>query len=410
MIVETLVPSMGQTHIDALFDGSSREYVLRPYDTLTLEFLNDVSRRIITDAKLKSRAEYVALAFWLRKSVLLRIKDENKHLFETESVRVSPLGTVLHICPANVDTMFLYSMAVSLLMGNRNILKVSKRTDSEELFRLFAILNEAITTPKFQCFASYIRIIQYQRNDHINEALSMMANCRVIWGGDATVAAFKSVRTAPRTKDLAFADRISVLVLKSASVLGLKGADMDEFVQKFYNDTYTFDQLGCSSPQTIFMVGTQQQNAECVKLLSEKLTRMVQETFAVDAASLGGLKFNRRVEDAMEGRIETVAGNSLCTFAYAAEGTDVESMKSCGGGYFYVRQAESVEQLGIPSSSKIQTVAYFGISDGEKNMLIDAAMGEGIDRVVPLGRALEFNYVWDGYNLLDELSKKVQVY
>jgi hypothetical protein len=37
-------------------------------------------------------------------------------------------------------------------------------------------------------------------------------------------------------------------------------------------------------------------------------------------------------------------------------------------------------------------------------------MGEGIDRVVPLGRALEFNYVWDGYNLLDELSKKVQVY
>lgn len=410
MTVETIVPFAGHTEIDDSFLGSGQSYRLRPFDESTLDFLNDVSRVIMNDMLLRSRPEYVALGYWLRKSVLLGIKKENDHMFGNERVRVSPLGTVLHICPANVDTMFLYSLAVSLLMGNRNILRISKRTESPELFRLFAVLNEVLSRPQHAPLAEYVRIVRYDHSDDINTALSMMAACRIIWGGDSTVAAFKSIPTRPRTKDLAFADRISLLALKSSEVISLEGPSLDDFLRKFYNDAYTFDQLGCSSPQTIMFVGSAQENAACMDLLCTQMSSIIESMPATDAASLSGLKINRRVEDSLEGRIHATSGNNLCSFVHANSDIPIESLKGCGGGYFYVREIPSLDESSLPRSPKIQTVTYFGLSPNEKRTLVSASMGEGIDRIVPLGRALEFNYIWDGFNLLDELSKKVQVY
>ena len=33
-------------------------------------------------------------------------------------------------------------------------------------------------------------------------------------------------------------------------------------------------------------------------------------------------------------------------------------------------------------------------------------MGKGIDRIVEVGNALDFNYIWDRYNLFSELVQK----
>jgi hypothetical protein len=35
--------------------------------------------------------------------------------------------------------------------------------------------------------------------------------------------------------------------------------------------------------------------------------------------------------------------------------------------------------------------------------------GRGVDRIVPLGQALTFDYRWDGYNLLQELTRHVYI-
>jgi len=35
--------------------------------------------------------------------------------------------------------------------------------------------------------------------------------------------------------------------------------------------------------------------------------------------------------------------------------------------------------------------------------------GRGIDRIVPLGKALTFNRYWDGYDLLAEMIRHVYV-
>lgn len=33
----------------------------------------------------------------------------------------------------------------------------------------------------------------------------------------------------------------------------------------------------------------------------------------------------------------------------------------------------------------------------------------GIDRIIPLGRSMEMNYFWDGYNLLRTLTRIIDI-
>ena len=33
----------------------------------------------------------------------------------------------------------------------------------------------------------------------------------------------------------------------------------------------------------------------------------------------------------------------------------------------------------------------------------------GIDRIVPLGRSIEMNYLWDGYNLLRTFTRVIDI-
>jgi hypothetical protein len=49
------------------------------------------------------------------------------------------------------------------------------------------------------------------------------------------------------------------------------------------------------------------------------------------------------------------------------------------------------------------------LNESELKTIIEFANGESIDRIVKIGNALNFDYIWDGYNLFDELSKKVAV-
>ena len=56
-----------------------------------------------------------------------------------------------------------------------------------------------------------------------------------------------------------------------------------------------------------------------------------------------------------------------------------------------------------------QTLTYFGFDRQEMEAFAQALNGKGIDRIVPIGQALTFNRFWDGYDLLQELTRRVWV-
>ena len=54
-------------------------------------------------------------------------------------------------------------------------------------------------------------------------------------------------------------------------------------------------------------------------------------------------------------------------------------------------------------NDKTQTITYWGMDKYEIRSLIKEVNVEMIDRVVPLGHALDFDYIWDGYNIFMEM-------
>ena len=382
-------------------------YTLKAFDDKTILFFDALSKKIVSNTSINRLPEMVALSFWIRKANLNKIKEDNSYLFQQKNVLLAPLGKVFHICPANVDTMFIYSLAVSVLMGNKNILRISERMDAPQIQILFQLLSELLQQSEFELFKSYINLISYAHDEVISTYISQQSNARIIWGGDNTINTFRDFKPSPRTHDIIFADRISIAVIECASFNYLDEKGKLQFANKFFNDAYTFDQKGCSSPQTVYFIGDKIAFDNCVQVLSELLSNISRKKYETDISSLASLKLNQMVDDTLGHLMQNKIGDNYSTFAIMDENSLDKELHSCGGGYFYAKQLSNIKDLESGISVKMQTIAYFGLSETQLSNLKEMACGEGIDRIVPIGDALDFHYVWDGYNLLETLSRKV---
>ena len=273
-----------------------------------------------------------ALAFWLRKSNIEKIIKENQGLFTAPKTKILPLGKVLHICPSNVDTIFVYSLMISLLAGNKNILRISSKTKPAFLDFLFETINSLCKQNEFNVFSNYINIVSYPHSTEISTFLSKSVDGRIIWGGDNTTALFKSITTNPRCRDIIFADRISFSVIKCSTFLSATPELQNETARKFYNDSYTFDQKGCSSPQQVFFVGTKDEYEKTVSKFFNRVDKIAQAEYDYDETSLGTMKFNELINETIEKGTKTILHQTAYT--YTIEATENKLKHTCCGYCF----------------------------------------------------------------------------
>ena len=79
----------------------------------------------------------------------------------------------------------------------------------------------------------------------------------------------------------------------------------------------------------------------------------------------------------------------------------------CGGGLLYQWHATALTDLAAHLSRVNQTLAVHGIPREQIRGLVQALAGRGIDRIVPIGQALDFGRYWDGYDLYAEFTRRV---
>ena len=60
-------------------------------------------------------------------------------------------------------------------------------------------------------------------------------------------------------------------------------------------------------------------------------------------------------------------------------------------------------------SSKFQTLSYFGINKEELVRFILNHKIRGIDRIVPIGKTMDFSLNWDGFDIINILSREISV-
>jgi len=383
---------------------------LPTFDPLTLDYLNEISSRILTIPGVKRFPELVSLAFWLRKSHLHTIVQDFSKTVGPHELTM-PLGVVFHIAPSNVDTIFLYSWALSLLAGNLNVVRISQN-GGEQLGLLISTLQQTLGEPRWAAIAERNIVLTYPRDEHTNRYLSAHADGRVIWGGDETVSTIRALPAKPRTKDIPFADKVSSTVIHATAYLEADEAATSAWTRAFYNDAYQFNQLACSSPHFVLFVGPptlcEEASRRFWERLTQEVTRQQQEEPMSSAADklVGMYELLARTADAKQIWHTTAPSpvvSRIPSNALLAARTRV------AGGFFLECFLERLTDLALLVQPGDQTLGYIGFTQSAMEAAAKTLCAQGIDRIVPVGQALTFGPVWDGYVLLSELTRRVAI-
>jgi hypothetical protein len=78
-------------------------------------------------------------------------------------------------------------------------------------------------------------------------------------------------------------------------------------------------------------------------------------------------------------------------------------------GYFFEYDAQSLEEILPVLSEKMQTVSYLGMDSSSIAELVHKNRPRGVDRIVPMGQTMEFGLFWDGYDLIERMSRYVDI-
>jgi hypothetical protein len=81
----------------------------------------------------------------------------------------------------------------------------------------------------------------------------------------------------------------------------------------------------------------------------------------------------------------------------------------CSSGYFTEYHIQSLSELDGIINRKYQTLAYYGFSKKYLHDFMNEIHPSGIDRIVPVGHTTDFSLTWDGYDLIDTLSREIMV-
>ena len=364
------------------------------------KFLNDLSSEILKSSISRVYPDLSAVAFWARKASIHKLKEK----FGDTSNRTGR-GLCFHIAPSNIPVNFAFSYFFSLLAGNANIVRLPSK-DSPQTEELVKVIKN--TLEKYPSIYKRTAFVKYERNNEVTSEFSKIADCRMLWGGDKTISILRMMETKPRCIDISFADRYSICIIEGQEVLEADDSAIKRLAENFYNDTYLMDQNACSSPKLIYWVN----DSELARtkfwtavLEIAKQKYQLQDAVAVD-------KYTKMCEDSIDNSSLISKIDRVDNLLYKAElriiNKDVQNLRG-NGGYFYEYSLSNIEDLFNIVDEKYQTVTYYGI-DAQK-LANDVANHnlKGIDRIVPIGKAMDIEQYWDGHDRIRELSRESAV-
>ncbi len=373
------------------------------FDQNICKFLNIFSEEILKNKKAKKYVDLVTFAFWIRGKNLDKIKTR----YINGEIRLGH-GLAFHITPANIALNFAYSFVFSLLAGNSNIVRVTNtKFEQNEIF--FKILEKILNIKKFKFIKNSNLFIRYNYDDNITKLISSNCDCRVIWGSDKTVEKIKEFSIQTTCKELIFPDRYSMSLINLNNFSKMKSKDYLDLAKKFYLDALLFDQNACSSPHLIIWCG--KKNEKFYNKFWDNLNIAVKEgKYFIPNEKNKFDKYNKLCEFAAKRKEikKSINGSYISRMILKKIPKDIDIFR-VGFGYFFEYFVKDLKKIKTSISPKIQTLTYYGFKESDLRNFVYRERPNGIDRIVPVGRALEFGELWDGYDLIRNLSKIIDL-
>ena len=374
----------------------------RPYHTLLCEFMNDLSSELRSCKYAAAYPDIMTFAFWCRKANITRIKSD----FEDGKPRLG-LGLVFHIAPSNVPVNFAFSFVFGLLSGNANIVKVPSKP-FPQIDIICAAIDRLFDNDKYRDIKAMTAFVRYEPNDEITGMFSANCNARIIWGGNETISNVRQLSLPTRSVDIAFSDRYSFCVIDAPSVINLDEPELERLAENLYNDTYLMDQNACSSPHLIVWQGEEKEVAK--DRFWTAVYRIVAERYQLEDAHAVE-KYTLLCHDAIDLDIIDCFqkhGNLIYRVAINSLPDNMDTLRG-KFGYFYEYDSDDINSIAPIINTAYQTLTYFGV---DKSQILDFVLKNrlsGIDRIVPVGKALDIGVIWDGYDVVRSLSRVIDV-
>jgi hypothetical protein len=403
--MEILIPERRPVTLDELRALISNPQTAEPFHESVISVCAGLSRRIFRDPRARRFPELQALAFWIRPAELHRLSGEFRSLRREDRVLV-PRGLVFHVPPRNVDTMFVYSWLLAALTGNCNVIRLSPlRSDSSEI--LLRLFREALAQAGAPARNGTL-VIGYGHEQEPTELLSSLCDVRVIWGGDGTVAAIRRAPLPPHAREITFPDRYSMAAIHAGAYIACGETERSNLAEQFFNDSFWFDQLACSSPRLVIWCGSRTDGEAASKDFFPRVDNHAVRRGYAPVAAVNMQKFVFACSATLDlpvsayRRLQTASVLTLDSLRYFER-------QHPGGGLFFEVFFERLADLTAAVHRKDQTLTWFGFAPEELFSLARALNGRGLDRIVPVGQALQFQRFWDGLDLLQEFCRNVYI-
>jgi hypothetical protein len=406
--LEPAVTVLAPADAGALADflEATRSAAGEPFAPARRAAIEALSQAFLAEPRLKQDPASVAVAYWMRRASIARLEAEWRRRVEADptTVRV-PVGRVLHLAPANVDTLFLYSWALSFLCGNANVVRLSRERDP----RVDAMLESIrALAPRHPELRDRNRFVGYAHDAEVTAALSAWCSQRVIWGGDETVAAVRPLALPSHAGERVFGSKFSYSVFHAGRWLAAAPDERARIAGGFFNDLFWFDQMACSSPHLLFWVGSERETDAAIDVFENALQAEVDRRGYATEAPTAVHRRAYAFDLAAEADVEV-------NFAHRGfVGVRVRDPRGlarsiCGGGLLRHYRLDRLDELEGFAAEQDQTLTHFGFTSDELRSLAARVGARGVDRIVPVGEALAFDVVWDGYDLLDDFTRCVRV-
>lgn len=372
-----------------------------PFGEDEINFLEDLSEAIKKDFRSKNQSDILSFAFWCRKKNLINLKKKNE-----DKLIKKGIGLIFHITPSNVPTNFLFSLILGLITGNSNIIKVPFK-EFLQIKIICDCLKKALK--KNKKMQGRITVIKYNE-DIYTKKFSSICDGRMIWGGDETIKIIKKFETKPKNRDVTFADRYSMALIDAKKIISLDKKNIYNLGNAFYNDTFKFDQNACTSPHLIIWYGNNKDINQAKNIFWSSLHEIVKKKYEITnfvANEKLKLLYSLAIEN---GSLNKIISHENYIYRYDLKKIPQNNDQLRGKwGIFFEAKTRSLSKLTYFVNEKYQTLTYFGISKKILEKFIIKNNLTGIDKIVPIGSSMNLSLIWDGYDLKNILTRKIEI-
>jgi hypothetical protein len=381
---------------------ASRQSLAAPFAPERVDLVASVAETLLGPKRPAASGPIAHFAFWTRRAALLKLAASFRARIP-ENTLARPRGLVFHLPPQNVETIFLYSWALAYLAGAANIVRLPREMSAamRAIVDLFLARLEA-RGEQSQAF------VYYPSESDLGAKISALSDARVVWGGDAKVALFAPLPLRNGGKSIWFGDRFSFSTIRGAALDELDDRALHALAKKLHNDVFVFDQMACSSPHALYVVGEAGAHLAAVKRLLE--ASALEWTMDDPGAHVGHAigKMTAAFYALASGRASTANWRNTNLTSVVASAPERQEMR-VGGGFLSVVFVPSLADVASFIKEHDQTITYFGWERGEIEKVAASRAGPGVARWAPIGTALDFDFIWDGYDIPFELTRLVRI-